>query len=338
MNPTLLAQATLQKGDRLLFAMGMAPTVQAAQTLAEGISCQAECEAALTQTLDCWRMWAAQCSYHGPYAEWVQRSALVLKMLTYAPTGAIVAAPTTSLPEEFGGGRNWDYRYTWLRDATFTLYALSVLGYTQESHAFTNWLRSLDYASGEDLQIMYGIRGERDLEERELSHLDGYCGSRPVRIGNGASHQKQLDVFGEVLDYMHCFRHQGGFELNGEVLDGPMWEMMRTLVEYVCAHWREPDRGIWEVRGSLHFKQRGSFWPFICSCSCSCPSSCSPWHGFVTFMCSIMTFPTQERGTPWSTVSGTAPYPHAIVQPVAFPPPSQHWWGHHLSLCAPGTR
>jgi hypothetical protein len=108
---------------------------------------------------------------------------------------------------------------------------------------------------------------------------------------------------------MHCFRHQGGFERNGEVLDGPMWEMMRTLVEYVCAHWREPDRGIWEVRGSLHFKQRGSFWPFICSCSCSCPSSCSPWHGFVTFMCSIMAFPTQERGTPWSTVSGTTPYP-----------------------------
>ena len=254
MNPTLIAQATLQKGDRLLFAMGMAPTVQAAQTLAECISCEAECEAALNHTLVCWRMWAAQCSYHGPHAEWVQRSALVLKMLTYAPTGAIVAAPTTSLPEEFGGVRNWDYRYTWLRDATFTLYALSVLGYTQESHAFTNWLRSLDYTSGEDLQIMYGIRGERDLEERELSHLDGYCGSRPVRVGNGASHQKQLDVFGEVLDYMHCFRRQGGFERDGEALDGPMWEMMRTLVEYVCTHWQEPDRGIWEVRGDpRHF-------------------------------------------------------------------------------------
>src|SRR3989442_223375 len=158
MNTTLIAQAPLQKGDRLLFAMGMAPTVQAAQTLAEFISCQAEFEAALTHTLVCWRMWAAQCSYHGPYAEWVQRSALVLKMLTYAPTGALEAAPTTSLPEEFGGVRNWDYRYTWLRDATFTLYALSVLGYTEESHAFTCWLRNLSYTSGEDLQIMYGIR------------------------------------------------------------------------------------------------------------------------------------------------------------------------------------
>ncbi|TMC84291.1 MAG: glycoside hydrolase family 15 protein, partial [Chloroflexi bacterium] len=203
MNPTLIAQATLQKGERLLFTIGTASTVQAAQMLAECVSCEAECEAALTHTLVCWRMWAAQSSYHGPYTEWVQRSALVLKMLTYAPTGAIVAAPTTSLPEEIGGVRNWDYRYTWLRDATFTLYALSVLGYTEESRAFTCWLRNLSYTSGEDLQIMYGIRGERDLEERELSHLDGYCSSRPVRIGNGASHQKQLDVFGEVLDYIH---------------------------------------------------------------------------------------------------------------------------------------
>ena len=122
-NPTLVAQATLKIGDRLLFALGMASSVQAAQTLAKGVSSEAELEAALTQTLVCWRMWAAQCSYHGPYAEGVQRSALVLKMLTYAPTGAIVAAPTTSLPEELEGVRNWDYRYTWLRDATFTLYA-----------------------------------------------------------------------------------------------------------------------------------------------------------------------------------------------------------------------
>src|SRR5947209_1264091 len=253
-NPTLIAQATLQKGERLLFTLGAAPTVQAAQMLAERLSCEAECEAALTHTLVCWRMWAAQSSYHGPYTEWVQRSALALKMLTYAPTGAIVAAPTTSLPEEFGGVRNWDYRYTWLRDATFMLYALSVLGYTEESQAFACWLRNLPYTSGEDLQIMYGIRGERDLEERELLHLDGYCSSRPVRVGNGASHQKQLDVFGEVLDYIHCYRRQGGFERNGEALDGAMWEMVRTLVEYVCAHWREPDQGIWEIRGEpRHF-------------------------------------------------------------------------------------
>src|SRR5260370_1240011 len=254
MNATLIAQATLQKGDRLLFAMGMAPTVQAAQTLAECTSCQAECEAALNHTLVCWRMWAAQCSYHGPYTEWVQRSALVLKMLTYAPTGAIVAAPTTSLPEEGGGVRNWDYRYTWLRDATFTLYALNVLGFTEEAHAFTHWLRRLSYKKGEDLQIMYGIRGERDLAERVLPHLSGYCDSLPVRVGNGASEQKQMDVFGEVLDCIHLFRRQGGFERYGEKLEGPLWSMMRLLVEHVCLHWQEPDSGIWEVRGGLcHF-------------------------------------------------------------------------------------
>jgi GH15 family glucan-1,4-alpha-glucosidase len=150
--------------------------------------------------------------------------------------------------------RNWDYRYTWLRDASFTLYALGALGYTEEAHAFTRWLRRLSYSSGDDLQIMYGIRGERDLVEQELLHLNGYRNSRPVRIGNGAAKQKQLDVFGEVLDCIHFFRRQGGFERSGEELDGPLWEMMCTLIEHVCAHWHEPDNGIWEVRGTpRHF-------------------------------------------------------------------------------------
>jgi GH15 family glucan-1,4-alpha-glucosidase len=252
--PTVIAQATLRKGERLLFAVGVTCTAQAALALAEHPPCKSDFEAALTHTLRCWRGWMTRSTYRGRYAAWVQRSALVLKMMTYAPTGAIVAAPTTSLPEELGMVRNWDYRYTWLRDATFTLYALGALGYTDEAHAFTHWLRRLSYSSGEDLQIMYGIRGERDLAEHELSHLSGYCGSRPVRIGNGAAHQKQLDVFGEVIDCIHLFRRQGGFERYGEALDGPMWEMMRGLVEHVCAHWHEPDSGIWEVRGEpRHF-------------------------------------------------------------------------------------
>src|SRR6266699_3236953 len=143
-----------------------------------------------------WRRWVASCNYQGPYAEWVQRSALVLKMMTYAPTGSIVAAPTTSLPENLSGERNWDYRFTWLRDATFTLYAFNMLGFTEEARAFTHWLQRLSYTNGEGLQIMYGIRGERELTECDLSHLSGYWDSRPVRIGNVAAKQKQLDIFG----------------------------------------------------------------------------------------------------------------------------------------------
>jgi GH15 family glucan-1,4-alpha-glucosidase len=253
-HPSLIVQMTLREGERILFALGVGRNAQAAHRLVEVDLHQRNFDFELAHTLHCWRQWISGCTYRGPYAEEVQRSALTLKMMTYAPTGAIVAAPTTSLPEDLKGVRNWDYRYTWLRDATFTLYALNVLGFTEEARAFTYWLRRLSYANGEDLQIMYGIRGERDLAERELAHLSGYCESRPVRIGNGAADQKQLDVFGEVLDCIHLYRRQGGFERYGETLDGPMWAMLQSLVEHVCAHWQEPDSGIWEVRGDLrHF-------------------------------------------------------------------------------------
>ncbi|MHB8598046.1 MAG: glycoside hydrolase family 15 protein [Ktedonobacteraceae bacterium] len=253
-HPSIIATMTLREGERILFAVGVGRNAQAARRLVEVELPLRNFDWELAHTLHCWRKWIASCIYQGPYANLVQRSALTLKMMTFAPTGAIVAAPTTSLPEGLGGERNWDYRFTWLRDATFTLYALNVLGFTEEARAFTHWLQGLSYANGEDLQIMYGIRGERDLTEHELRHLSGYCDSGPVRVGNGAAQQKQLDVFGEVLDCIHLYRRQGAFEQYDETLDGPLWAMMRTLVEHVCAHWQEQDSGIWEVRGGMrHF-------------------------------------------------------------------------------------
>jgi GH15 family glucan-1,4-alpha-glucosidase len=254
LHSTVHAQFTLREGERLIFALGMGRTAQAARRLVEEELPRRNFDVELDHTLHCWRKWVASSTYQGPYHEWVERSALALKLMTYAPTGAIVAAPTTSLPEELGGERNWDYRFTWLRDATFTLYAFNVLGFTEEARAFTHWLRRLSFANGEDLQIMYGIRGERELPERLLTHLSGYCDSGPVRIGNGAALQKQMDVFGEVLDCIHLYRRQGSFERYGETLEGPLWSMMSSLVEFVCAHWEDPDNGIWEVRGGQrHF-------------------------------------------------------------------------------------
>src|SRR5947209_115487 len=255
-HPSLIAQITLHEGERLLFALGMERSARAARRLVEQTLPRRNFDADLGHTLYCWRTWVNQCTYNGPYIEEVRRSALALKLLTYAPTGAIVAAPTTSLPELLGGMRNWDYRYTWLRDASFTLYALNMLGFTEEAGAFMHWLHRLSSSHGADLQIMYGIRGELDLAEQELTSLSGYEQSGPVRVGNGAADQKQLDVFGEVLDFFHFYRRQGGLEPYGEKLDlkEPLWAMMRSLVEYVCGHWQEADRGIWEVRGEpRHF-------------------------------------------------------------------------------------
>ncbi|GAC1390780.1 MAG: glycoside hydrolase family 15 protein [Ktedonobacteraceae bacterium] len=196
------------------------------------------------ETKNYWQNWLARCQYQGRWRETVYRSALALKLLTYAPTGAIVAAPTTSLPETIGGTRNWDYRYTWLRDAAFTLYSLLTLGFTQEAEAFMGWLeaRIHELEPNGSLQPMYTIDGGHDLTEITLDHLEGYRKSGPVRIGNGAYKQQQLDVYGELMDSIFIFnRHQD--------ISYELWKNVRRLLDWLSTNWQNTDEGIWEVRG-----------------------------------------------------------------------------------------
>jgi GH15 family glucan-1,4-alpha-glucosidase len=208
-----------------------------------------EAAESFNRTVRYWRGWLAHSRYRGRWRETVHRSALTLKLLTFRPTGAIVAAPTTSLPEVLGGARNWDYRYTWIRDAAFSLYALLRLGFTEEADAFSDWLtkrfRDTDGRDGETgpLQVMYGIDGRTDLEETGLDHFEGYRGSAPVRIGNGAADQLQLDIYGELIDSVYLFNKYGRPIYH----DG--WEALARVVDWVCEHWDQADEGIWEVRG-----------------------------------------------------------------------------------------
>lgn len=209
-------------------------------------------DAALEGTLAYWQAWSALCTYEGPYENLVRRSALALKLLTFEPTGALIAAPTTSLPEEIGGVRNWDYRFTWLRDAALTLNALQSIGYHNEAMDFFDWLESVCLSGQGTIQIMYTVNGGRHLPEEILSHLEGYRHSRPVRIGNAAAQQTQLDIYGEVLDAAY---------LCHERMRAPhpqMWAVLGLLADRAAARWQEPDQGIWEVRGDpdhfLHSK------------------------------------------------------------------------------------
>lgn len=235
-NLTTYSDFTVAPGDRIAFTISWQPSHHEPPGLPDP-------ESSLVATADFWREWVEQCTYHGPYREAVVRSLITLKALTYAPTGGIVAAPTTSLPEDIGGSRNWDYRYTWLRDAAITLSSLLRTGYREEARAWREWLLRAVAGDPENLQIMYGIAGERELGEAELDWLPGYENSGPVRVGNGAAGQLQLDVYGEVIEALHL-AHMTGLTRNDYAMG-----LQLKLIEYLEKHWGEPDEGIWEVRG-----------------------------------------------------------------------------------------
>jgi GH15 family glucan-1,4-alpha-glucosidase len=200
---------------------------------------------AFKQTVNFWRRWVDRCTYRGRWRETVHRSALTLKLLTSRPHGSIVASPTFGLPENIGGGRNWDYRYTWIRDSSFALYGLMRLGYTGEAEAFMRWVmtRVDELEPDGSLQIMYGIDGRHALPEETLPHLEGYMGSRPVRIGNAAYTHLQLDIYGELMDAVYLY------DKYGSPIPHDGWRNIVRLIDWVCIHWREQDEGIWEVRG-----------------------------------------------------------------------------------------
>ncbi len=232
-----VARFTVRAGEKKTFSLSWHLS-----HLAAGEQASDE-HAALEETDLYWKSWAARCEFRGRWRPSVIRSLLTLKALTYEPTGGIMAAATTSLPEHIGGVRNWDYRFCWLRDATFTLYSFMHAGYFEEARAWSEWLLRAAAGDPSQLQIVYGAAGERALPELELRHLMGYEGSRPVRIGNAAAEQFQLDVYGEVMDAMHVARAKG------LKTDEDSWHLQCHLVDFVVKHWMDPDEGIWEIRG-----------------------------------------------------------------------------------------
>ncbi|MEU5115384.1 glycoside hydrolase family 15 protein [Streptomyces longwoodensis] len=230
------SEFTVAEGERVAFVLTWHPSHHPRPPLVDPFE-------VLRTSVEDWRAWAARCTYDGPYRDAVVRSLITLKALTYRPTGGIVAAATTSLPEELGGVRNWDYRFCWLRDSTLTLGALLAAGYHEEAEAWRNWLLRAVAGDPADLQIMYGLAGERRLPETELPWLSGFAGSAPVRIGNAAVDQLQLDVYGEVMDSLSLGR-KAGLSPRPHV-----WSLQCVLMRWLDENWRQPDEGLWEVRG-----------------------------------------------------------------------------------------
>jgi GH15 family glucan-1,4-alpha-glucosidase len=240
----VVADFDIRAGDSRTFALESGPTATRLDAAAA--------EGLIRDTALGWRAWLGQSTYSGRWREMIHRSALTLKLLSYAPSGAMVAAPTTSLPEQVNGRRNWDYRYAWVRDFAFSIYALTRLGFSDEAMAISRFgraisLKAASHGGYSPLQVMYRIDGSSDLEEVELGHLEGYRGSRPVRVGNGAATQLQLDIYGEILDSIYTAEQQA-LSGRGELIAYDDWHLVTGLVDWLCAHWQEPDEGIWEVR------------------------------------------------------------------------------------------
>ena len=241
----VVSEFILTEGETASFVLG-----ETKARRCEVLLCHDDVEDMVASTEEYWRRWLSQCTYRGRWRETVQRSALTLKLLTFEPTGAIVASPTCSLPEDIRGERNWDYRYTWIRDAAFTIYGLMRIGLTESAGQFMSWLEARCHELNPDgsLQVMYGIDGRHELNEETLDHFEGYKGSRPVRVGNNAYGQLQLDIYGELMDSVYLYNKYGA------PISYDLWQHLRKLVNWVVANWRQPDEGIWEVRGGRrHF-------------------------------------------------------------------------------------
>jgi GH15 family glucan-1,4-alpha-glucosidase len=253
------SEFVLQAGETSTFVLDAAHDLERPRVLSED-----RAEELLEDTVNFWLGWIGQSQYSGRWREMVNRSALTLKLLTYEPTGALVAAATASLPEQLGGERNWDYRFTWIRDAAFSLYALLRLGFTEEAEAFNRYSAQIWEQTKADgpgaLQLMYRIDGRPDLEEEILDHLEGHAGSRPVRIGNEAADQLQLDIYGALVDSIYIFE-QSALRGRGALIPYQGWQAIRAVTDWVCENWEQPDEGIWEVRSG---RERFTFSRLMC--------------------------------------------------------------------------